>query len=334
MPTYAIIIPTYNAAPTLDALLESIARQTFTDFEVIVVDDASTDDTPAVLARHTARHERMAENSGPAACRNRGVALSTAPWLVFTDADTEFFPETMATLDDTLRRSGADALVGSYAGRPANAGFAPAYKALWEYCMIDQVLPVDEHGVAPVNTWAPRPGAIRRAAFDAAGGFDTGFRGADLEDMELGYRMSGQGRRIVLAPGVRIRHHYPPTMSRELRAFARRAYLWMRMFAERRQLDGHGEGSPAQALAHLAGFGAFWALLAGALVPAAGLPVAAGLLLLYFALNRRLLRTARAWYGAGFGVAAAGYCWLHTVVLGFAAGCGLAAGILEKARHG
>lgn len=334
MAAYAIIIPTYNSAATLDALLASLARQTFTDFEVCVVDDASTDATPEVLARHGFPHARMDANSGPAACRNRGAALTRAPWLVFTDADTEFLPDTLARLHAALERSGADALVGSYAGRPANAGFAPAYKALWEYCMIDQMLRLDDAGVAEIGTWAPRPGAIRRPAFEAVGGFDTGFRGADLEDMELGYRLCAAGHRIVLDPAVRIRHHYPATPWRELRAFARRSHLWMRMFAGRRQLDRHGEGGPAQALAHLTGFAAFWAALAGPLVhPAAG-AAAGGLLVVYFALNRRLLRLAWGWYGPGFAAAAAAYCWLHTVVLGFAAGAGLLAGRWEKLRHG
>jgi GT2 family glycosyltransferase len=332
--TYAIIIPAYNSAATLDALLQSLAQQTFSDFELFFVDDASTDDTPSVLLRHGVRHARMPVNSGPAACRNHGVAQTSAPWLVFTDADTAFLPDTMASLARILRETGADALVGSYAGRPANAGFAPASKALWEYCMIDQMLRLDAQGVAEVGTWAPRPGAIRRAAFDAVGGFDTGFRGADLEDMELGYRLCDAGYRIVLAPGLRIRHHYPATMRRELRAFARRSFLWMRMFSDRKQLDRHGEGSPAQALAHLTGFAAFWGLPAGLLVHPAALGLSGGLLLLYFALNRRVLRQAWQWYGPGFTLAAAAYCWVHTVVLGFAAGGGLLAGRLEKLRHG
>lgn len=333
MPKYAVIIPTYNSARTLDALLASLAQQTFTDFEVMVVDDASTDETPEVVAKHAVGYERLPANGGPALARNLGAGRTSAPWLVYTDADTEFTPDTLRQIDAVLDRCDADALVGSYAGKPANAGFAPRYKALWEYCMIDARLALNEKQLCPIGTWAPRPGVVRRSVFDAVGGFRTTFRGADLEDMEFGYRMAEQGYRIYLAPEIRIRHHYPATMRRELTAFARRVAIWVRMSLGRRTLDSHGEGSPQQALGHLAGFGAFLLLIAGL----AWLPLAmAGLggLLVFLVLNGNFLRAAWLEGGVGFAVAAGVYCWLHSIVMGFAAAYGLATAAKGMETHG
>lgn len=317
MPTYSVIIPTYNSADTLDALLCSLAAQTMRDFEVIVVDDASTDDTGAVAARHACHYLRLEENRGPAHARNAGASRAEAAWLIYTDADTEFLPETVGVIDAVLKRSDADALTGTYAGEPANAGFTPRYKALWEYCIIDRRLTLNSNCLAPVTSWAPRPGVVRKAAFDAIGGFTTRFTGADLEDIEFGYRLSEAGYRLYVAPEVRIRHHYPATPARELRAFARRAALWIRMRPKRRKLDSHGEGTPRQALTHLSGFVAFLLLAAGLLWKPAGVAGVAALAG-YFVANGAFIAAAWRAGGAWFALRAALYCWLHSVVLGFA----------------
>jgi len=323
-PQYTIIVPTYNAAPTLKPLLDSILAQERGGWEVVVVDDGSTDDTAEVVAAVPGvRYEAMAANGGPAAARNLGAALSDAPWLVFTDADTEWYPDTLPQLDAVLAaHPEVDAVVGSYAGRQANPGFVPRWKALWEYALFDMRYQAHADGIVPLNTWAPRPGAVRRAAFEAVGGFDTGFKGADLEDMEFGYRLHEAGYRIVAAPAVACRHHYPATARKELKAFARRAALWMGMMRRRKRFDAAGEGSPLQAVGHLAGFGAFILLPTVILWPWAVVVVAAAFAV-YAAAHGAFLRLALREEGPAFAAAALGYAWLHTIVLGFAAGYGL-----------
>jgi glycosyltransferase involved in cell wall biosynthesis len=319
---FSVIIPTYNSAPTLRLLLNSLQRQTAPDFEVIVVDDASTDLTPDLVAQYPVRYLRLDRNQGPAAARNRGAAQAQGDWLVFTDADTEFAPDTMAEIAAVLAASDADALVGSYAGEPANPGFMPRYKALWEYFIVDMTFQTKGRGLVPSDAWAPRPGIVRRTAFRAVSGFDTRFRGADIEDLDFGYRLVEKGYRNYFAPNVRIKHHYPATLAHELRPFARRCVFWMRVNSRRRKFDTAGEGSPRQALGHLCGFVAFL------LFPAGGvrhvLWVAAGLMLLgYLGLHWKFLALAYRREGLTFALGAAAVCWLHTIVLGFAAGYGL-----------
>ncbi|MEX2015093.1 MAG: glycosyltransferase family 2 protein [Candidatus Hydrogenedentales bacterium] len=330
---YSVIIPTYNAAATLLPLLESLMQQPRNDIEIIVVDDASTDDTRALMQSFSAvRYERQEVNRGPAAARNAGARVAQGQWLLFTDSDTEFATGTLDALDRAIAARPFDALVGSYAGEPANEGFVPRYKALWEYCIIEQSFELDQHGMCPIQTWAPRPGLIRREVFDAVGGFNTAFVGADLEDMELGYRMARQGYQIFAAPGVHIRHHYPPTMRRELTPFARRARLWMEMAVQRREMDSHGEGSPRQAAAHMLGFGAVLLLLAGLFWPPA-LAVAALAGIGYLFLNGAFFVEAYRRYGVWFGLRASAYCWLHSIVLGFAAATGLVRGLWPGRRR-
>ena len=99
-PRFSIVIATYNRAAFLGEAIDSVLAQTLADVEVVVVDDGSSDATPAVLARYASdarvRCERLAENGGRAAARNRGVQLARAERLGFLDADDRYLPAALA----------------------------------------------------------------------------------------------------------------------------------------------------------------------------------------------------------------------------------------------
>jgi glycosyltransferase involved in cell wall biosynthesis len=97
-PTVSIIIPIYNRAHTIERALKSVLSQTFTDFEVILVDDASTDDSvivaKAFLQSSGLRFSilQLSQNSGVSAARNYGILNSSAKWIAFLDSDDEWLP--------------------------------------------------------------------------------------------------------------------------------------------------------------------------------------------------------------------------------------------------
>lgn len=113
-PTVSVIVNTWNRAGMLPRALQSVLDQytTFTDFEVIVVDDASTDDTPKVLERWAGVFDeagipfqayRMAENSGyQAAPKNRGIELARGDYIRFLDDDNEFTPGSLKVLVEAV----------------------------------------------------------------------------------------------------------------------------------------------------------------------------------------------------------------------------------------
>ncbi|MGH9541802.1 MAG: glycosyltransferase family 2 protein [Terriglobales bacterium] len=94
MPKVSVIIPTYNCARYLPAAIESVLRQTYRDFEIIVVNDGSPDDTDTAVAPYLERIIYIKQaNLGAPAARNRGLAASTGELIAFLDDDDEWMPE-------------------------------------------------------------------------------------------------------------------------------------------------------------------------------------------------------------------------------------------------
>lgn len=95
MPKVSVVIPTHNRSSLLRRAIQSVLDQTYQDFEIIVVDDASTDDTEAVVkgfADERIRYVRHSENRGEAASRNTGIRLAKGEYIAGHDDDDVWLP--------------------------------------------------------------------------------------------------------------------------------------------------------------------------------------------------------------------------------------------------
>jgi glycosyltransferase involved in cell wall biosynthesis len=114
VPLFSVIIPTFNRAGLLRQTLESVWSQTFTDYEVIVVDDGSTDETAAYLAQNDDRIAIQTQgNSGPGVARNKGAENARGEYLAFLDSDDLWFPWTLDIVANLINQHDRPALISA-----------------------------------------------------------------------------------------------------------------------------------------------------------------------------------------------------------------------------
>lgn len=115
VPHVSVVVAACNAAATIEESLASVAAQSYRDFELVVVDDGSTDNTPELLAKHAAMWPWMTwfrqENAGVASARNRAIERARADLIAFQDADDIWLPGKLAEQVPLLDRNPDTALV-------------------------------------------------------------------------------------------------------------------------------------------------------------------------------------------------------------------------------
>ncbi|QLQ09600.1 MAG: glycosyltransferase family 2 protein [Nocardioidaceae bacterium] len=116
-PTVSVIVPYYNVEAYLAECLDSVCNQTYTDFEVLLVDDGSPDGSREVAERYCATDERLRlltrPNGGLGAARNTGIRHAKGKYLTFVDSDDRLPPRALVTLVESAERTGSDIVVGS-----------------------------------------------------------------------------------------------------------------------------------------------------------------------------------------------------------------------------
>lgn len=102
MPTVSVIIPLYNKEKAIEKTIRSVLKQSYTDFELIIVDDGSTDGSADIVRKMALADERIIyiykDNGGVSSARNYGLSKSVGEWIVFIDADDEMLPNNLNTL--------------------------------------------------------------------------------------------------------------------------------------------------------------------------------------------------------------------------------------------
>ncbi len=115
MAEISVIIPVYNAGQYIEKCLDALCRQTFSDIEILCIDDGSSDDTWQHIAKHAAEDKRIRawrqQNAGPAATRNRGLQNASAPYIMFCDADDWYEPDFCRRMLEIMKTEDTDTAV-------------------------------------------------------------------------------------------------------------------------------------------------------------------------------------------------------------------------------
>lgn len=202
---YSFIIPVYNRPDEVDELLQSITRQTLTDFEVIVVEDGSVRDCKNVCDSYAGRldlHYHMKENSGPGQSRNYGAERARGEYLIILDSDVVLPDGYLQSVDDELKARPADAFGGPDCAHPS---FTPTQKAI-SYSMTSFFTTGGiRGGKKKMDKFYPRSFnmGIRRDVYMALGGFSRMRFG---EDIDFSIRIFKAGHACRLFPGAWVWH--------------------------------------------------------------------------------------------------------------------------------
>lgn len=211
-PTVSVVLPTYDRADVLDRAIESVLSQSYDDFELLVVDDDSTDDTAAVVdafddSRVTfLEHD---ENRGACAARNTGIRESTGEFVAFQDSDDEWHPEKLRKQMDIFEY--APPSVGV-----VYTGFTRLGDGSESYHPGPGVDPKEgavRDSLLRQNFVTTQAAAVRRRCFDEVGGFDE--RLPRFQDWELWIRLSKRYEFRVVDESLVTAYDRPDSISND-----------------------------------------------------------------------------------------------------------------------
>jgi glycosyltransferase involved in cell wall biosynthesis len=189
----AVVIPAYNSARTLGAALASVAAQTLLPAAVVVGDDHSDDETPALASRWEdllpVAVVTLERNAGPAAARRAAIAHTQAPLIALLDADDVWLPDHLETLAALHARDGGIVCTDAFRWHPGEGIRGETQRDHFPIPPPEQqLLGILRHNFVSIGALFPR------AAYDEVGGFRDGVSGA--EDWDLWIRMIRAGLRV------------------------------------------------------------------------------------------------------------------------------------------
>jgi O-antigen biosynthesis protein len=234
LPRVSVVVASYNGAPTLKACLESLEQLRYPDYEVLLVDDGSTDATPQIAAQfpsvRTIRHEK---NLGLSAARNTGIYAATGEVIAFTDSDCR-------ADEDWLHFAVGDLVHSNWVGVGGHNFLPPDDSPVAAAVMVSPGGPA--HVMLTDRLAEHIPGcnmAFYRWALLEAGGFDPVYRKAG-DDVDICWRLQQLGYRIGFSPSGFVWHYRRNTV---------RAYL--------RQQAGYGDAEAMLERRHPENFNRF-----------------------------------------------------------------------------
>lgn len=213
----SVIIPNYNGAATIGSCLEAAYASRFDDFEIIVVDDCSDDDSVRVIGQFPCRLIQLDTRSGSAKARNEGARQSSGEILFFIDADCLLLPDTLSVVDKTITGSDERVFGGTYTPLPHDRDFFSAFQSIFIH--------YSETKKSEPDYIAGHAMAVRRDLFLKQQGFPEVFLPI-IEDVEFSHRLRRAGIRLAMNPEILVTHIFNFTFMKSMRNAFRKSHFW------------------------------------------------------------------------------------------------------------
>ncbi len=197
----SVIIPNYNGSSFIGKCLEAAFASDYGNFEVVVVDDCSTDNSVEIIKRYPCRLVRLEKHAGPGAARNEGANNSRGEVFFFTDADCLLQKDALARANQAAIEHPGAVIGGTYTPLPFDDDFFSAFQSLFIH--------YSETRKKEPDYIAPRMIMARRCFTQAK---DSGNVLPIPEDVEMSHKLRRSGHRLVMEPGIQVPHIFKFTM--------------------------------------------------------------------------------------------------------------------------
>ncbi len=213
----SVIVPNHNGSATIGTCLHSLFSSRYQDFEVIVVDDCSSDSSIAIIRQFPCRLIRLEQNGGASKARNTGARESRGDVLFFIDADCVVQEDTLARVAEAYRNAPHSVTGGSYTPVAHDDGFYSTFQSIFiNYSELRNPAPdyIASHAMV-----------IGKLVFEKSGGFAEDFMPI-LEDVEFSHRLKSAGVRLSMDSAILVRHIFHFTLTKSLRNAVKKSKYW------------------------------------------------------------------------------------------------------------
>ncbi len=316
----SIVVPNYNRASTVGKCLEAAFASNYRNFEVIVVDDHSDDNSLEVIEKYPCRLIVLDRRSGASKARNEGALQSKGEIIFFTDSDCLLEEDTLSIVNSMWSSVKPDCIVGgTYARMAYDKVFFSIFQAV--FVNYSETRIIEDPDYVAAHAMILDAGTFRRS-----GGFPEVFLPI-IEDVEFSHRLKRSGCSFLMNPRIQVRHIFNFKLLSSLRNAYRKSFYWNLYSLSNKDVLADSGSASYELKTDVAAFLfnsillSFWVFT--------GLPVFLYLVLILFLLNigmnRHLLKAFYETKGFMFGTLASMY---YTMLYPLPIGIGFASAVV------
>jgi GT2 family glycosyltransferase len=227
----SIIIPNYNSSATIERCLTAALSSEYEQFEVIVVDDCSSDNSIELIKKYPCKLIQLHEHHGVSKARNIGARNSNGDILFFTDADCCLAPDALYLVNKTMHEKDICVVGGTYTRIPYDKDFFSIFQSIF--------ISYFETKHKEPDYIATHAMAIDAKVFRELGGFvENSFIGvcASIEDVEFCHRLRRAGYKLYMNPDILVQHIFNFSLVSSLRNAAKKSMFWIMYSMSNRDL--------------------------------------------------------------------------------------------------